>query len=67
MLRPPFLEKELAAMEAKKEKQISDLKLKLDNLKLGNHANSFVAEVQEQNVAEKPQNLNLDTKTSLFR
>ena len=48
------LEKKLAAMEAEKEKQISDLKLKLDNLKLGNHANSLVVEVQEQNVAEKP-------------
>ena len=61
------LEKKLAAMEAEKEKRISDLKLKLDNLKLGNHANSLVAEVQEQNVVEKPLNLNLDTRTSLFR
>ena len=61
------LEKKLAAMEAEKEKQISYLKLKLDNLKLGNHANSLFAEVQEQNAAEKPLNVNLDTKTSLFR
>ena len=59
-------EKKLAAIEAKKEKQISDLKLKLDHLKLGNHANSLFAEVQD---AEKPLNLNLnlDTKTCLFR
>ena len=62
-----YLEKKLAAMETEKEKQISDLKLKLNNLKLGNHSNSLVAEVQEQNVAQKPLNLNLDTKTSLFR
>ena len=40
-----YLEKKLAAIKADKEKQISDLKLKLDNLKLGNHANSLVAEV----------------------
>ena len=54
-------------MEAEKEKQISDLKLKLDNLKLGNRANSLFAEIQEQNVTEKLLNLKLDTKTSLFR
>ena len=42
--RITHLEKKLATMETekgKKNKQISDLKLKLDNLKLGNHANSF--------------------------
>ena len=61
------LKKKLASMEAEKEKQISDLKLKLDNLKLGNHTNSLFAKVQEQNATEKPANLNLDTKTSLFR
>ena len=60
------LEKKLAAMEAE-EKQISDLKLKLHNLQLGNHAHSLVAEVEEQNVAEKPLDVNLDTNTSLFR